>query len=93
MRNSYYSLKNCSSYSLASAIISKINIYSSKQTCHIQVIIIKIKNHKKITHFSLNLKNIYIFLKKYNCLSKIFHKINLKLYFNVTTHNQTYEQI
>ena len=79
-------------------MISKINIYSNKQTCHIQVTVIKIKNHKKITHFSLYLKNMYIYvyiyiLKKYNSLSKIFHKINLKLYSNVTTHNQTYEQI
>ena len=76
-------------------MISKINIYSNKQTCYIQVTAIKIKNHKKITHFSLNLKNmyvyIYIYIKKYNSLSKIFHKINLKLYSNVTTHNQTYE--
>ena len=85
-------------------MISKINIYSNKQTCHIQVTVIKIKNHKKITHFSLNLKNMYIyvyiyiyiyiyFLKKYNSLTNIFHKINLKLYSNVTTQNQTYEQI
>ena len=30
---------------------------------------------------------------KYNCMSKIFPKINIKFYSNVTTHNQTYKII
>ena len=33
----------------------------------------------------------YIIILKYNYLSKIFTKINLKFYYNLTTHNQTYE--
>ena len=51
----------------------------------------EIKNHKKITHFSLKLKKKKLFSMKYNCMSKIFPKIDLKFYFNITTHNQTYE--
>ena len=35
------------SYLLVSVIISKINIFSNKQTFHLHVTIIKIKNHKK----------------------------------------------
>ena len=34
-----------------------------------------------------------LFLIKYNFMNKIFPKINLKLYFNVTTHYQTYKYI
>ena len=40
-----------------------------------------------MTHFSFKFQNI-IFLK-YNCISKIFSKINFKFYSNFTTH-QTY---
>ena len=53
MRNNYSSLKGCISYSLISAIISKLNIFQSKQTFHIHLTIIKII---KITHISLKLK-------------------------------------
>ena len=76
------------------AIIYKLNIFPNKQTFHIHVTIIKIKKiHKKI-HLSLKLKkkkNIYIYiyiLRKYNCMSKIFPKINLNFYTNVTTHKK-----
>ena len=52
----------------------------------------KNKKSQKITHLSLsNLRN--IILRKYNYMSKIFPKINLKFYSNVTTYNQTYEYI
>ena len=47
MKNNYSSLKGCISYSLVSVIISKLNIFSNKQTFHINLTIIKIKNHKK----------------------------------------------
>ena len=47
MRNNYSSLKCCISYSLVRAIISKLNIFLNKQTFHIHLTIIKIKNHKK----------------------------------------------
>ena len=47
MRNNYLFLKGYISYSLISAIISKLNIFPSKQTFHIHLTIIKIKNHKK----------------------------------------------
>ena len=47
MRNNYFSLKCYISYSLVSAIISKLNIFPSKQTFHINLTIIEIKNHKK----------------------------------------------
>ena len=57
MKNKYSSLKDCISYSLLSAIISKLNIFLKKQTFHIHLTIIKIKNHKKITHISLKFKN------------------------------------
>ena len=30
-----------------------------------------------------------LFSKKYNCMSEIFSKINLKYYSNVTTYDQT----
>ena len=56
MMNNYSSLKDCISYSLVSVIISKLNIFPNKQTFHIHLTIIKIKNHKK-KHISLfNLK-------------------------------------
>ena len=57
MRKNYSSLKSCISYSLVSIIISKLNIFSNKQTFHIHLTIIKIKNHKKKTHISLEFKN------------------------------------
>ena len=57
MRNNYFSLKGCISYSLVSGIISKLNIFLNKQTFHIYLTIIKIKNYKKITHISLKFKN------------------------------------
>ena len=47
MRNNYSSLKCCTSYSLVSSIISKLNIFPNKQSFHIYLTIIKIKNHKK----------------------------------------------
>ena len=47
MKNKYSFLKCCINYSLVSAIISKLNIFSNKQTFHIYLTIIKIKNHKK----------------------------------------------
>ena len=47
MRNNYSSLKDYISYSLVSVIISKLNIFPNKQTFHIHLTIIKIKNHKK----------------------------------------------
>ena len=56
MMNNYSSLKGCISYSLVSVIISKIDIFSNKQTFHIHLTIIKIKNRKKIYIFLLNLK-------------------------------------
>ena len=53
MRNNYSSLKGCISYSLISAIISKLNIFQSKQTFHIHLTIIKIiKNNKNNTYLS-----------------------------------------
>ena len=55
MRNNYSSLKCCISYSL-SVIISKLNILPNKQTFHIHLKIIEIKNHKKKTHISLKFK-------------------------------------
>lgn len=54
------------------------------------IIIIKIKNHQKLIHHFLKFKK-YYFLRKYNCISKIFFKIYLKFYSNVAIHNQTYE--
>ena len=90
MRNNYSSLEYCISYCLVSAIISKLNILPSKQAFHIHLTIIKIKNHKKITHISLKLKKKQI-LKKYNCMSKKFPKINVKFHSNIITHNQTNE--
>ena len=47
MRNNYSSLKSGISYSLISTIIFKLNIFPNKQTFHIHVTIIKIKNYKK----------------------------------------------
>ena len=61
MKNKYSSLKDCISYFLLSAIISKLNIFLNKQTFHIHLTIIKIKNHKKITHISLKFKKKIIF--------------------------------
>ena len=51
----------------------------------------EIKNHKKITHISVKFKK--LFYRKYNCMSNIFPKINLKFYSNITTHNKTYEYV
>ena len=47
MRNNYSSLKGYINYSLVSAIISKLNIFPNKQTFHVHLAIIKIKNHKR----------------------------------------------
>ena len=47
MKNNYLYLKGCISYSLVKVIISKLNIFPNKQTFHIHLTIIKIKNHKK----------------------------------------------
>ena len=47
MRNNYSSLKCCNSYSLEGVLISKINIFPNKQTFHMHIKIMKIKNHKK----------------------------------------------
>ena len=55
----------------------------------------KIENHQKIIHLSYSHSNyiyIYIlFFRKYDYMSKIFAKVNLKFYSNFTTHNQTYD--
>ena len=54
----------------------------------------EIKNLQKITHLSLkvsNLKKKKKISRKHNCMSKIFPKIDLKFYSNITTHNQTNE--
>ena len=45
--------KKKKTYSLVSVIISTFNIFPNKQTFHIHLTIIKIKNHKK---YLLNLK-------------------------------------
>ena len=50
----------------------------------------EIKNHQKINHLS-QIKKKKKILGNIIVLSKIFLKINLKFYSNVTTHNQTYE--
>ena len=52
MRNNYSSLKSCINYSLVSVIILKLNIFPNKQTFHIHLTIIKIKNRKKNTYLS-----------------------------------------
>ena len=53
MRNNYSFLKGCISYSLVSAIMSKLNIFPNKQTFHIHLTIIKIKkNIKNNTYIS-----------------------------------------
>ena len=57
MMNNYSSLKGCISYSLVSAITSKLNIFPNKQTFHIHLTIIKIKKSYKIIHISLKFKN------------------------------------
>ena len=75
MRKNYSFLSN--SYSLVGVIISKINIFLSKQIFPMHITIIKIINHKNLIHLSLKFKNI-LFLMKYNCMSKIFPKIDLK---------------
>ena len=60
MRNNYSSLKLCNSYFIVSVLISKINIFSNKQTFHMHISIMKIKNHKKKTNLYFNLKNIFL---------------------------------
>ena len=57
MRNNYSSLKSYIGYSLVNVLISKLNIFPNKQIFHIHLTIIKVKNHKKITHISLKFKN------------------------------------
>ena len=53
---------------------------------------IKIKNHQKISRLSLKFKTMLFFMK-YNCMNKIFTKIDLKSYSNVITYNETYEYV
>ena len=60
MRNNYSSLKWCNSYFIVSVLISKINIFSNKQTFHMNISIMKIKNHKKKLISISNLKNIFL---------------------------------
>ena len=60
MRNNYSSLKLCNSYFIVSVLISKINIFSNKQTFHMHISIMKIKNHKKKMISISNLKNIFL---------------------------------
>ena len=79
----------CNSYSLVGVIISKINIFPNKKKFPYAHNNYENENHKKKNHLS-QIKKI-LFFKKYNCMSKIFLKIHLKFYSNVTTHNQTYE--
>ena len=92
MRNTYFFLKGCNNYSLVGVIIFKINIFSNKQTFHMHITFIKIKNYQKISHLSLKFKTILFFMK-YNYLNKIFPKIDLKSYSNVITYNETYEYV
>ena len=53
MKNSYYKLfkeeyiSKINSYFLVCVLIFKINIFSNKQTFHMHITIMKIKNHKK----------------------------------------------
>ena len=54
----------------------------------------EIKNLQKITHLSLKVSNLKKKKKnsrKHNCMSKIFPKIDLKFYSNITTYNQTHK--
>lgn len=44
-------------------------------------------HHQKINQLSQIFKKLFFW--KYNCLSKIFHKIDFKFYSNITTHNKT----
>ena len=88
MENNYSSLKYYNSLFLVDEIIFKINIFLNKQTFQIYIIIIKIKIIKKLISLSQFTKKKYIFLRKYNYMSKIFLEINLKFYSNITTHNQ-----
>ena len=88
MKNNYSSVKDYNSFFLVDEIIFKINIFLNKQTFQIYIIIIKIKIIKKLISLSQFTKKKYIFLRKYNYMSKIFLKINLKFYSNITTHNQ-----
>ena len=60
MRNNYSSLKLCNSYFIVCVLISKINIFSNKQTFHMHISIMKIKNHKKKMISISNLKNIFL---------------------------------
>ena len=45
--NNFSSLKGCNSYSLIDVLISIINIFLNKQTFHMHITTMKIKNHKK----------------------------------------------
>ena len=87
MKNNYSSVKDYNSFFLVDEIIFKINIFLNKQTFQIYIIIIKIKMIKKLISLS-QFKKKKLFLRKYNYMSKIFLKINLKFYSNITTHNQ-----
>ena len=80
MINNYLCLKGCNSCYLEDILISKINIYPNKQTFHMHITIMKIKNHKKITNLSFKFKKKKnLFFRKYNYMSKISPKIYLKL--------------
>ena len=77
---------------------NKINILQNKHAFHIHITNYKnfkkeiIKNKSSLSNFFKIYKYIYIlFLRKYNYMSKIFLRIKLKFYFNITTHYQTYE--
>ena len=87
MKNNYSSVKDYNSFFLVDEIIFKINIFLNKQTFQIYIIIIKIKMIKKLISLS-QFKKKKLFLRKYNYMSKIFLKINLKFYSNIITHNQ-----
>ena len=77
MKNNYLSLKWCNSYFIVSVLISKINIFSNKQTFHMHISIMKIKNHKKKNN-NLYFKFKKYFFRKYKYMSKIFPIIYLK---------------
>ena len=58
--NNYSSINGFNSYFLVGVIISKINIFPNKQTFHMCIKILKIKNIKKLLISFSNLKNIII---------------------------------
>ena len=78
---------------------NKINILQNKHAFHIHIMNYKnfkkeiIKNKSSLSNFFKIYIYIYIyyFLRKYSYMSKIFLRMKLKFYFNITTHYQTYE--